>query len=69
MYKIDYYTLSKMSDGSLGNIKQFSDTWYTEQDISSHQKELERVLDIMYKPNKFYPVITNIQKIEGHTSR
>ncbi len=31
MYKVDYYTLAKCDDGSIGNVKQYSDIWYTEQ--------------------------------------
>lgn len=30
MYKVDYYTLAKCDDGSIGNVRQYSDIWYTE---------------------------------------
>ena len=68
MYKVDYYTLGRCSDGSVGNIKQFSDIWYTEQDLDVLQKELKRTVDIKYN-NKYVPVITNIELIKGHGSK
>lgn len=38
MYKVDYYTLAKCDDGSIGNVKQYSDIWYTEQKNRSDSK-------------------------------
>lgn len=70
MYKVNYYTLAVLDNGKdVGNIKQFNDVWYTEQPISIHEKELKRVLDIIYGENKYIPIITNIEKIKGHCSR
>lgn len=69
MYKVEYYTLAVCNDNSAGNIKQFSSTWYTEQRISVHEKELKRVVDIIYGPDRYVPVITKIEYINGHCSR
>jgi len=69
MYKVDYYTLGICSDGSVGNILQYKDTWYTEQKIEIIQNELQRVINIMKGDNKYKPVITNIAKINGHGNR
>ena len=33
MWKVDYYTLAVCEDGSLGNVKQYSDVWYTEYEF------------------------------------
>lgn len=70
MYKVDYYTLGICRDGSVGNIKQFSNTWYTEQKLENNlEYELKRVLNIMYGDEKYHPVITNIELIKGHGNR
>lgn len=68
MYKVNYYTLCKMQDGSVGNIKQFDNVWYTEQEIEIMQTELQRVVDIMYN-DKYQPVIMSIERIKGHCGR
>lgn len=68
MYKVNYYTLGKMQDGSVGNIKQFDNVWYTEQEIEIMQTELQRVVDIMYN-DKYQPVIVSIERIKGHCGR
>lgn len=69
MYKVNYYTLAKCSDGTTGNIRQYSDVWYTDQEISVLEAELQRVIDIRKGDGKYKPIITNIEKIEGHLSR
>ena len=35
MYKVNYYTLARCDDGSIGNVRQHSDIWYTEQKIEN----------------------------------
>lgn len=66
MYKVDYYTLAKCDDGSIGNVKQYSDIWYTEQKIEVIPKELQRVINLRKGADKYVPVITNIESIDGH---
>lgn len=66
MYRVDYYTLAKCNDGSTGNVKQYSDIWYTEQKIEVIPKELQRVINLRKGADKYVPVITNIESIEGH---
>lgn len=69
MYRVDYYTLAKCEDGTTGNIKQYSDTWYTDQMIDVIPNELQRVVNIRKGDGKYVPVITSINKIEGHLNR
>ena len=66
MYKVDYYTLAKCDDGSIGNVRQYSDIWYTEQNIEVIPKELQRVINLKKGADKYVPVITNIESVEGH---
>jgi len=66
MYRVDYYTLAKCNDGSTGNVKQYSGIWYTEQKIEVIPKELQRVINLRKGADKYVPVITNIESIEGH---
>jgi len=66
MYKVDYYTLAKCDDGSIGNVRQYSDIWYTEQNIEVIPKELQRVINLKKGADKYVPVITNIESIDGH---
>lgn len=65
LYKVNYYTLSKCEDGSIGNIKQYSDVWYTEVSIQNIPAVLKQVVKDK-KKDKYVPVITNIEMIEGH---
>lgn len=69
MYRVDYYTLAVCQDGTAGNVKQYSDVWYTDQEIDVIPKELKRVINIRKGEGKYVPVITSINKIEGHLSR
>lgn len=66
MYKVNYYTLAKCNDGSIGNVRQYSDIWYTEQEIEIISKELQRIISLRKGTDKYAPVITNIEKIKGH---
>lgn len=66
MYKVDYYTLAKCDDGSIGNVRQYSDIWYTEQKIEVIPKELQRVINLRKGADKYVLVITNIESVEGH---
>lgn len=66
MYRVDYYTLAICEDGSIGNIKQYSDTWYTDFEISVIEGNLKIVIANRKGLNKYYPVITCIEKIKGH---
>lgn len=69
MYKVNYFTLAKCNDGTVGNIKQYYDIWYTDQEIEVIPKELQRVVDIRKGSDKYVPVITNIESIKGHLNR
>ena len=66
MHRVDYYRLAKCNDGSTGNVKQYSDIWYTEQKIEVIPKELQRVINLRKGADKYVPVITNIESVEGH---
>lgn len=66
MYKVDYYTLARYVDDSIGNILQYSDTWYTENFIEDIPKALSHVIDVRKGAGKYIPVITNIESIKGH---
>ena len=66
MYKVDYYTFARCVDGAVGNIMQYSDTWYTENYIEDIPKALAHVVDTRKGTGKYIPVITNIENIKGH---
>lgn len=65
LYKVNYYTLSKCEESSIGNIKQYSDVWYTDVCIQNIPTVLEQVLKSR-KKDKYFPVVTAIEMIEGH---
>ena len=65
LYKVKYYTLSRGADGSIGNIKQYSDVWYTEVCIANILQVLEAIVKSK-KNDKYVPVVTNIEMIDGH---
>lgn len=65
MYKVNYYTLGKCGDGTVGNILQFNNTYYTESKIADIPNTLQRAIDVIYN-NKYVVVIENIEKIKGH---
>lgn len=69
MYRVDYYTLAVCQDGTVGNVRQYSDVWYTDQEIEVIPKELQRVVNIIKGADKYVSVIQSINKIEGHLSR
>ena len=63
MYKVDYYKLSILKDESIGNISQGNATAYMDcliQDIPIKLKQHGININ-----KKYYPIITNIEKIEG----
>ena len=66
MYKVDYYTFARCGDDSIGNILQYSDTWYTENFIEDIPKALCHVVDARKGAEKYIPVIKNIENIKGH---
>ena len=66
MYKVDYYTLAKCKDGTIGNIAQYYDTWYTENHIEDIPKALCHVVDGRKGIGKYMPVITKIEEVKGH---
>ena len=65
MYKVKYYALAKCGDGTVGNILQFNNTYYTECEIADIPKVLQRAVDVIYN-NKYIIVIESIEKIKGH---
>lgn len=66
MYKVDYYTFARCGDDTVGNIMQYSDTWYTENFIEDIPKALAHVVDTRKGAGKYIPVIKNIENIKGH---
>lgn len=58
--------MARCDDGSVGNVRQYSDVWYTEHEIEVIPKELQRVINLRKGSDKYVPVITNIESIEGH---
>lgn len=66
MYKVDYYTFARCEDDSIGNILQYSDTWYTENFIEDIPKALCHVVDVRKGAGKYIPVINSIANIKGH---
>lgn len=69
MYRVEYYTLAVCNDKTIGNVMQYSDTWYTDQSIDVIPTELQRVINIRKGADKYVPVITSINKIKGHLDR
>lgn len=66
LYKVDYYTLARCGDRTWGNLVQYYDTWYTENDIQDIPKALCHIVDDRKGIGKYMPVITKIKKIKGH---
>ncbi len=60
-YKVSFYTLAKMSDGRIGNIRQSSDVCYTDIEI----EEIPSMLDRALEPKKRVAVIQEIKKVDG----
>lgn len=69
MWKVDYYTLAVCEDGSVGNVRQYSDTWYTEYELEDLYTELQKVIDAIKGKNKYHPVVERIENIRGHGDR
>ncbi|MBU5331728.1 hypothetical protein KQI61_05925 [Anaerocolumna aminovalerica] len=69
MFKVEYYTLGyiKTNDGhDVGNIKQYSDIFYTESDIENIPEILDLTVANLKGLYKYKPVITKIERIKGH---
>ena len=60
-YKVDYYTLAIMDDGSNGNIKMGDGTIYTGKNLAA----IPVLLDEYLKNSKLSSVITSIVKVDG----
>jgi hypothetical protein len=69
MYKVDYYTLAKFDDGSIGNVRQYSDIYYTDVSIGKIPTILQDVIDVRKGLDKYVPVITRIEFVKGHLNR
>ena len=68
MYKVKYYTLAKLNDGTIGNCEQFRDTYYTEHSIPNIPIALQNNIDRKYdgKKTQYVVMITEILRIDGH---
>lgn len=66
MWKVDYYTLAVCEDGSLGNVKQYSNVWYTEYGLQILFDKLQEITDKIKGKNKYRPVILKIESVRGH---
>lgn len=66
MWKVDYYTLAVCEDGSVRNVKQYSDTWYTEYELPILFDKLQEITDKRKGKNKYRPVILKIESVGGH---
>jgi hypothetical protein len=60
-YKVNYYTLAKMSDGRTGNLEQDRGQFYTDLTIENIPKRLNEYLE----PKKQIGIITKIEDVEG----
>lgn len=63
MWKVDYYTLAVCEDGSLGNVKQYSDVWYTEYGLPNLFDKLQEITDKRKGKNQYRPVILKIESV------
>ncbi len=61
MYKVNYYTLALMPDGTSGNINMGNGTAYMEAPI----EKIPILLDDHLSSKKRIGIITEIKKIEG----
>jgi hypothetical protein len=61
MYKVKYYTLALMADGTNGNINMGNGVAYMQMNIEDIPKLLNDHLD----SKKRMGVVTNIEKIDG----
>lgn len=75
LYKVNYYTLgiikhtnenNKEVEYEIGNIKQYSDVFYTAVNIEDIPELLELTVANQKGLCKYKPIITNIERIEGH---
>lgn len=61
MYKVNYYTLALMSDGTNGNINMGNGIAYMQAPIEKIPTLLNDHLDV----KKRIGIVTNIEKVEG----
>lgn len=69
MYKVNYYTLALIKHNGVfdvGNIKQYSDIFYTDGNITDIPQLLVQSIAKIKGENKYKPIITNIELIDGH---
>lgn len=62
-YKVKFNTLALLTDGSTGNVIQFTDTVYTDCEID--QIKLKIDLHYLTIGKKVVSVIDSIEKIDG----
>jgi hypothetical protein len=60
-YKVDYYKLSIMNDGHIGNINQGVGHIFTDSDIEN----IPQLLNDYLKPKKYVGIITKIESVGG----
>lgn len=60
-YKVDYYKLSIMDDGRIGNINQGVGHIFTDSLIEN----IPQVLNDYLKPKKYVAIITKIENVGG----
>ena len=61
VYKVDYYTLALMSDGTNGNINMGNGTAYMQAPI----EKIPILLNDHLYSKKRMAVVTNIKKVDG----
>lgn len=61
MFKVDFYTLGVMPDGTVGNVEQSRGTCYTDFDLS----EIERELNWRLALKKRVAVVTKAEAVTG----
>ena len=61
MYKVDCDIYAIMKDGSIGNIKQGKEVFYTDVKL----EEIESSVNTYLETKKRFAVITNAKLIEG----
>jgi len=60
-YKVNYYTIAKMDDGSTGNVKQSTGHFYTDSPIT----DIPSVLNTYLETKKRKGIITKIEDVQG----
>lgn len=62
MYKVEYFTLALMEDGTSGNIHQGRGVCYTDLELADVESALNRYL----KTRRRCGVVTRVEKVDGH---